>query len=279
MSGETTTTPGKTYDTVNGEANTLAKLNLLGNPSIKVNRASIGTDELIDASVTSDKLSTDVIAQINAEAILGDGSVTAAKIATGAVTFVKLNQDVLDQMVRRAVVTSTSGNFLKYNGTTGITEEVAVDRVPGAAQEVVEESTDSGTSPAAANATTSFTLANCSEVSGTLMGEVTDNSGVQATDVMQVSFNFFKNAAGTWAGVANSHGSQAPVAAITQNAVGANVTGTTTLTGGIVLEGGRTNTYTITITDNNILFQWASTATTIKPTDGIKVRGIAIIRA
>lgn len=147
MSGECTTTEGKTYDTVNGEANNLAKLNLVAKPSVRVNAQSIGDRELINGSITSDKLSADVLDQINAEAILGDGSVTAAKIANGAVTFAKLNQDVLDVIVRRNTVTSTVGSYLRYVSTDGITEEVAPEDAYGlkAVASGKSENTSTGT--------------------------------------------------------------------------------------------------------------------------------------
>jgi len=132
MSGETTTIPGKIYDVSSGETNDLAKLNLLGKPSIQVNADSIDTRELIDGAVTTDKLAAGVLAQINAEAIIGDGSITAGKLANGSVTYVKLNQDVLDRVVRRDTVLTTVGAYLRYSSTDGVTEEVALASLPGA---------------------------------------------------------------------------------------------------------------------------------------------------
>lgn len=125
MSGETNVIPGKRFDESSGENADLAKLNLLGKPSVRVNEQSIGTRELLDGSVTSDKLSSNVVAEINAEAIIGDSSITAAKIQTGAVTFSKLNQDVLDQVVRRDTVVTTVGSYPRYVNTSGVTEQIA----------------------------------------------------------------------------------------------------------------------------------------------------------
>lgn len=125
MSGENTTEPGKTFNEVKKECVDLAKLNALGKPSVRTNADSIDTRELIDGAVTADKLADDVLAQINADAVIGDGAITTIKIANGAVTKAKLNQDVLDCFVRRDTVLTTIGAFLKYKTTDGITEEVA----------------------------------------------------------------------------------------------------------------------------------------------------------
>lgn len=124
MSGETTVEPGYLYNEITGEVNNLNKLNRLGNPTVRVNSGAIGTDELADGSVTSDKLDEDIIAQINADATIGDGSITTSKLASGSVTYVKLNADVLAKMVERDTPTSTVGNFLRYVNTAGVTEEV-----------------------------------------------------------------------------------------------------------------------------------------------------------
>jgi len=238
MSGETTTRPGKTYDTVNGEANTLAKLNLLGNPSVTVNRSSIGTDELIDASVTSDKLSTDVIAQINAEAILGDGSVTAAKIATGAVTYAKLNQDVLDKVVIRDTVSTTQGSYLKYTANQGETEEVTELALFNEFAEAVNNS--------AAAATVNVTLANnisdLRRIHGSVMQVFGYSGSAQANCVGH--FNFVKNSSGTWDG--SMTGMVVHDGANSSNPLGGYVTsGTTSLASGNFTTSA--NTYTLTV--------------------------------
>jgi hypothetical protein len=129
MSGETTVTRGKTFDESTGEVVDLAKLNLTAKPSVRVNQESIGTRELIDGSVTSDKLSEGVLNQINADATLADGSVTTAKLANGAVTVAKLNQNVLDLVVQRDTAATTIGSFLRYVDTAGVTEEVTLSEI------------------------------------------------------------------------------------------------------------------------------------------------------
>jgi len=125
MSGETTTTPGKTWDVSSGEKNDLAKLNLGANPSVRVNEGAICTRELGDFCVTSDKLDKSIIDQIQANATITDGSITSAMLAPGSVTFTKLAQDVLDQFVRRDTIPTTVGAYLRYVSTDGITEEVS----------------------------------------------------------------------------------------------------------------------------------------------------------
>lgn len=129
MSGETTTIAGKTFDETSGETVDLDKLNRLGLPSIQTDAQSIGDRELIDGSITADKLDSDITAQINADATLGDGSVTSAKLAAGAVTYVKLNQDVLDKVVTRDTILTTVGSFLKYSNTAGETEEATASEL------------------------------------------------------------------------------------------------------------------------------------------------------
>lgn len=238
MAGENTVELGYNYDEVNGEANTLAKMNLLGVPTVTTNANSIGTNELIDGAVTSDKLSTDVIAQINAEAILGDGSVTAAKIATGAVTFVKLNQDVLDQMVRRAVATSTVGSFLKYSTTAGVTAEVTELALFNEFAEAVNNS--------AAAATVNVTLANnisdLRRIHGSVMQVFGYSGAAQANCVGH--FNFVKNSSGTWDG--SMTGMVVHDAANVSNPLGGYVTsGTTSLASGNFTSSA--NTYTLTV--------------------------------
>ncbi|MEE8598265.1 MAG: hypothetical protein V3S69_01885 [Dehalococcoidales bacterium] len=148
MSGETTVEPGYLYNEITGEVNNLNKLNRLGNPTVRVNSGAIGTDELADGSVTSDKLDEDIIAQINADATIGDGSITTSKLASGSVTYVKLNADVLAKMVERDTPTSTIGNFLRYVNTAGVTEEVHPADIfgPKAIASGKLEETGSGTS-------------------------------------------------------------------------------------------------------------------------------------
>jgi len=124
MSGETTVIRGKTWDETQGEKVDLAKLNLTAKPSVSVNEQAICTRELGDGCVTADKLSEDILNQIEAAGTISDGAICTLQIGNGCVTFVKLNQNVLDVIVRRAVILSTVGSFMKYSTDGGITEEV-----------------------------------------------------------------------------------------------------------------------------------------------------------
>jgi hypothetical protein len=124
MSGETTVTPGKTHDESSGEKTDLAKINLVSKPSVQVNEQAITSRELADGSVTSDKLGADVLNQINAEAIIGDGSITCAKMAPSGVCYAKRDTPWDDNYVQRDTIATTVGNYLRYVNTTGQTEEV-----------------------------------------------------------------------------------------------------------------------------------------------------------
>ncbi len=94
MSGEITVTPNKTWDESSGEKIDLSKLNLTAKPSARLDANSVGARELIPKSITSDFLSDDIVAQLNAEAVVGAGSITTSKIANGAVTTIKLEQNL-----------------------------------------------------------------------------------------------------------------------------------------------------------------------------------------
>jgi hypothetical protein len=129
MSGETTVIPGKIHDESSGEKTDLAKINLVAKPSVKVNEQAITTRELADGSVTSDKLGADVLNQINAEAIIGDGSITCAKMASGGVCYSKRDTPWDDNYVQRDTIATTVGNYLRYVNTTGQTEEVTLSEI------------------------------------------------------------------------------------------------------------------------------------------------------
>jgi hypothetical protein len=273
MSGETTTARGYVYDEVNGETNDLSKLNRLGLPSVTVNDGAIDTDQLADGAVTSDKLDSDVLAQINADAIIGDGSITAAKIADGAVTYVKLNQDVLDKVVIRDSASTTQGNYLRYTSTNGETEEVAVDALTGRIRETAAAGASGTTSPQTATASTGINpQTDCTEIEGTFEAFDYDGSGTDEDYIFTVQFSFTKNAAGTWSGKSIGilkwvNGSGFPVALSPQTSPS---TGTTSLTGTI----GRL-TYTITANTGDITFNIATTSGSI---DRLGVVGFANCR-
>jgi len=131
MSGETTVIEGKTFNETDSECIDLPKLNAAAKPSVRVNASSIDTRELVDGAVTVDKLADDVLAQINADAVVSDGSITCGKLAADAICFAKFNQDALDKLIQRNVVASTIGAQLKYVTTTGITEEISPTEVNG----------------------------------------------------------------------------------------------------------------------------------------------------
>lgn len=106
MSGETTTTAGFQFNLSIPEAVTLSKLNQLGQPGIRVNAGAINTRELADNAVNSDKLSDDIVSQLNAAAVIGNGAVNTQQIANGAVTIDKL-EDNLNQIMRPFITPGT----------------------------------------------------------------------------------------------------------------------------------------------------------------------------
>ena len=262
MSGETTVTEGKTWDAVTGEVNNLAKLNLAAKPSVRVDAASIGDRELIDGSITSDKLATDVLAQINAEAVVGDGSITAAKIANGAVTLVKLNQDVLDSVVRRAVVTSTVGSYLKYSTTGGITEEVTLaEMLNDVGGEALAAKTTDTASPEANAITLSNNISALSRISGSVAMSVNHTS--VNNSLFTAQYEFIK-VSGSWTGsiLGVAHG------ATNTSDVSTNTgTGTTSLATGNIQNNISTGTITVAI---------SGTTLTVTGTDDVAVDAIEL---
>jgi hypothetical protein len=254
MSGETTVTPGKTHDVSQGEKTDLAKINLVSKPSVRVNEQSIGAREMIDGSITADKLSQGVLDQINADAVISDGSVTCAKMAAGGVCYTKRDQAFDDNMIRRDTPTTTVGSLIRYSTTDGITEEVtaaAAGLIPSELVSGTDRSPTSGSSNTI-NVTTAKTLAAANKISGTVMFSGGPNNTFQNPCI--ANFNFVK-IAGAWnyniivgtggstltypAGDSASDSGQNTVAAVTIN----HGTGVTT---------NATVTLTVTITDNDI---------------------------
>jgi len=77
MSGEIDITAGYEFDEQNGEAITLTKLNQMVQEMIaRIAAGGVGSRELADGSITSDKLDTDIQAQLG----VADGSITTAKL-------------------------------------------------------------------------------------------------------------------------------------------------------------------------------------------------------
>ena len=86
-SGEIEVTPGRVLAAEELVDN--QKLNDLGTPTLRIKEQAITTRELADGTITSDKLDTNLEAQLGVQ----DGSVTTAKIVNGAVTAAKMAED------------------------------------------------------------------------------------------------------------------------------------------------------------------------------------------
>jgi hypothetical protein len=92
-SGEIEVTPGRVL--TEDELINYAKLNDLGQPTLRIKEQTVTSRELADGSISADKLDQNLEAQL----ALADGAVSTAKIADGAVTAPKLATGTLRNSV------------------------------------------------------------------------------------------------------------------------------------------------------------------------------------
>lgn len=113
MSGEIELRPGFQFSSTENEAVTLAKLNRLVNEIVaRIMAGSVTSRELADGSITSDKLDSDITAQLG----VNDNSITTAKLVDDAVTNAKLAE--MSPLTVKCNPVNAAGNPQDLQATT-----------------------------------------------------------------------------------------------------------------------------------------------------------------